>query len=75
MARAGKRDWEKEMNKFKRHPTTSSYKGDILFLLQFVSTSQITLNETTLKLGENDFKLGRNDLTWGETTLTWGETT
>ena len=24
---------EKEMNKFKRHPTTSSYKGDILFLL------------------------------------------
>ena len=24
---------EKEVNKFKRHPTTSSYKGDILFLL------------------------------------------
>ena len=33
MAWAGKRDWGKEMNKFKRHPTTSSYKGDILFLL------------------------------------------
>ena len=33
MAWVGKRDWGKEMNKFKRHPTTSSYKGDILFLL------------------------------------------
>ena len=29
----GKRDWGKEMNKFKRHLTTSSYKGDILFIL------------------------------------------
>ena len=33
MAWAEKRNWGKEMNKFKRHPTTSSYKGDILFLL------------------------------------------